>query len=100
MKTKYAEKHYVLVDNVAIKVKAKTYDKDKRLFIYRGDSGYELVDKQTGLRVLVAKTLEKVNKKYSEYIGLYNKVVKGRFYNHFKSVLGNILRYGTILIKE
>ena len=106
---KYNESFYVVnhtsekyqnANDIAVKVKGATYQKDKRLFIHRGNNCYILTDKQTGLYVVVAKTLKKLDEKFNEKIGLYNKVFNGKLYNQFKSNLKKILYEGVIAYEK
>jgi len=95
---KYDENFFVVNrDKTAVKVKGATYTKDKRLFVHRGDKGFILTDKATGLAVVGGKTLKQLDNNYYEKLALYNKVFNGSNYKDFKRNLNNILREGVIL---
>ena len=104
---KYNENFYVVIhgkdqrmNDIALKVKGATYSKDKRLFIHRFENNYQLTDKKTGLFIVIARTIKKLEEKYNEKVALYNKVVNGKLYNKFESHLNEILREGEILIED
>lgn len=104
---KYNENFYVVIhgkdqrmNDIALKVRGATYSKDKRLFIRKQDNSYMLTDKKTGLFVVIAKTIKKLEEKYNEKVALYNKVFNGKQYKQFVSHLNNILREGEILIED
>ena len=84
---KYDEDFYVVIhgkQDRLEKVKGRTYEKDKRLFIQREENKVSLNDKRTGLYVVFARTFKALERKYHEKLGLYNHIYMKESYRRLE----------------